>query len=258
MHNAGTTSPGKIDGINDAMSAVAGDGVAVALKSDGTVWAWGDNWRGKLGNGSKNYHVMPSDLVMTPIQVPGLSSVVAIDAGVEHSVALLADGSVVAWGGNELGQIGDGTKDDRSSPVLFPVPNVVKVSAAALDMMVLDTYGNIWVSGNNIWGQVGNNSYTAHQITRYPADVVSPVIVDFSAYFGPPVVAGKGNDNVSTPTPVPEDTTRPTASPSESNDGVGTPTPLQDDGGNMSLLIFATAGIAAAIIAFFVYWAIKK
>jgi alpha-tubulin suppressor-like RCC1 family protein len=258
IFTSGTSIPGILDDVGDVISAAAGETHAIILKNDGTLWAWGDNWRGKLGNGSKNYHSLSGELTMIPIQVPGLYNVVAIDAGIEHSVALLADGSVVAWGGNEMGQIGDGTKEDRNSPVLLPLANTVKISAAGLDTMVLDASGNIWMSGDNTWGQVGNNSYTDHQIIRYPAYVMSPVMVDFSAIFGPPVVPGKGDDNVSTPTPVPDDNTQSTATPNAGNNSEGTPIPLQEDGGNINTLLLATAGIAVLIIAFFVYWAIKK
>ena len=258
IHTGGTSAPGIISNTNEVISADAGEGFAIALKNDGTVWAWGDNWRGKLGNGSKNYHTLSGELTMTPIQVPGLYNVKTIDTGVEHSVALLANGSVVAWGGNEMGQIGDGTKEDRNSPVFLPVINAVKISAAGLDTMILDASGNIWMSGDNTWGQVGNNSFTDHQVTRYPSYVMSPVIVDFSAIFGPPVVQGKGNDDGSTHTLVPNDNIQPTAMPNVSNNREGTPIPLNDEGGSVNPLLLATGGIVVLILAFFVYWAIKK
>ncbi len=77
----------------------------IALKKDGTVWAWGDS-RGQLTTDSK-----------TPVQVSGLSGVTAIAGGGYHSLALKSDGTVWAWGYNGGGQLGDGTKTDSNTPV---------------------------------------------------------------------------------------------------------------------------------------------
>lgn len=71
-----------------------------ALKWDGTVWAWGQNQQGQLGNGST---WRPS-----PFQLSFLSNVTAIAAGYTHTVALKPDGTVWAWGWNTFGQLGDG------------------------------------------------------------------------------------------------------------------------------------------------------
>jgi uncharacterized repeat protein (TIGR02543 family) len=74
----------------------------MALKADGTVWAWGDNEDGQLGDGTTiDRH--------TPVQVLDLNGVTAVSAGWDYSLALKGDGSVWAWGLNEDGQLGDGT-----------------------------------------------------------------------------------------------------------------------------------------------------
>ena len=82
----------------------------MALKSDGTVWAWGDNGYGQLGDGTTTDRT-------TPVQVSGLSGVTAIAAGCYHTVALKSDGTVWAWGYNGYGQLGDGTTTQRTTPV---------------------------------------------------------------------------------------------------------------------------------------------
>ncbi len=74
----------------------------VALKNDGTVWAWGQNVYGQLGNGSTNSS-------STPVRVNGISNAIAIAAGHDHGMALLTDGSVWAWGDNEFAQLGQNT-----------------------------------------------------------------------------------------------------------------------------------------------------
>ena len=90
--------------------AIAGGGYhTTALKSDGTVWAWGSNDYGQLGDGTNTN-------IGVPIQVNGLSSVSKVVCGYWHSVALKSDGSVWAWGGNGYGQLGDGTTTNRTLP----------------------------------------------------------------------------------------------------------------------------------------------
>ena len=86
--------------MEDVASVSAGADFTVALKTDGTLWAWGGNDYGQLGNGSTT----PSDL---PICV--LDQVTAVSAGDYHVAALRADGSLWTWGDNLYGQLGDGT-----------------------------------------------------------------------------------------------------------------------------------------------------
>ena len=74
----------------------------LALKSDGTVWAWGTNQFGQLGNGS----ITPS---ATPVQA--LSGAMAVSAGTMFSLALKSDGTVWAWGNNQMGELGNGSRE---------------------------------------------------------------------------------------------------------------------------------------------------
>ncbi|MEU3606448.1 hypothetical protein AB0E83_13500 [Streptomyces sp. NPDC035033] len=93
---------------------------SVALRADGTVWAWGLNSDGQLGNGTNTSSTRPVQ-VCAPGQAPPcagvLTDVVAVASGAFHNLALRADGSVVAWGDNDHGQLGDGTTTDRNTPV---------------------------------------------------------------------------------------------------------------------------------------------
>src|SRR5437763_1373365 len=82
-----------------AAPAVAAGGFhSVALKGDGTVWGWGYNGSGELGDGTTTDRA-------TPVQASGLSGVVAIGSGVNHVLAVKADGTVWAWGQNPKGQL---------------------------------------------------------------------------------------------------------------------------------------------------------
>ncbi len=76
----------------------------LALRADGTVLAWGDDTFGQLGNGI----VSSNGDSEVPAAVPGIGTATAVAAGEEHSLALLANGTVMAWGDNESGQLGIG------------------------------------------------------------------------------------------------------------------------------------------------------
>src|SRR5262245_32345713 len=103
----------QVIGLNSGVVQVsAGVAHALALRSDGTVWAWGNGTGGELGNGTLS-------ITGTPVQVTGLTGIVAVAAGTNDSLALRSDGTVWAWGGNQYGQLGNGTTGGiHSTPVL--------------------------------------------------------------------------------------------------------------------------------------------
>jgi alpha-tubulin suppressor-like RCC1 family protein len=83
---------------------------SLALLADGTVYSWGWNGMGMLGDGTTQSHLRPAP-------VTGAAGATSISVGLLHSVAGYGDGSVRAWGGNSIGQLGDGTTVDRTAPV---------------------------------------------------------------------------------------------------------------------------------------------
>ncbi|HYA26590.1 MAG TPA: hypothetical protein VEE82_01195 [Thermodesulfovibrionales bacterium] len=123
----GSGNSGKVSS-NDSIPTPIGAGKyhSVALKSDGTVWTWGDNYYGQLGDGS-------SDLSSgAPVQVSGLAKITAITAGDFHTLALKSDGTVWTWGSNGNGQLGDGTTADSATPVqVIGLTGVASSSRAA-------------------------------------------------------------------------------------------------------------------------------
>lgn len=127
----------------------AGDTHTVALKSDGTVWSWGYNASGQLGDGRTIRQV-------EPVQVTGLTSVTAIAAGFGHSVALRSDGTVWVWGDNSSGQLGDGTERDRSTPVpvmasgSVPLDDVIAIEASGYYSVALKSDGTVWCWGGQL------------------------------------------------------------------------------------------------------------
>lgn len=132
----------------------AGDDYTLALKSDGTVWAWGANDDGQLGDGSTTDR-------NTPNQVSGLSNVTAIDGGhYRHSLAVKSDGTVWAWGSNDNGHLGDGTYTNRTTPVQASnLSNVTAVAGGDSHSLALKSNGTVWAWGGNWYGQLGNGTY---------------------------------------------------------------------------------------------------
>ena len=129
---------------------------SVALKSDGTVWTWGRNHFGQLGDGTYFDRT-------TPGQVPGLSSVKSIASGWGHVVALKTDGTVWTWGWNYSGQLGDGTTSNRNRPVQVPsLGNVVSIASGYRHTIALKADGTVWAWGNNYYGQLGDGTTTDH------------------------------------------------------------------------------------------------
>jgi alpha-tubulin suppressor-like RCC1 family protein len=142
-------------GAASVTAVAAGGRHDLALLSNGTVLAWGDDTYGQLGNGSAS----ANDDAETPALVPNLSGVVAVAAGGEHSLALLSNGTVEAWGDNDDGQLGDGTRTASDVPV--PVKGLTGVSTiSAGDQFSLAALSNGTVEawGDNGFGQLGDGS----------------------------------------------------------------------------------------------------
>ena len=132
----------------------AGGNYSLALMSDGTVWAWGANSYGQLGNGSTAASV-------PPVQVLNLTDVIAIAAGDNHSLAVKSDGTVWAWGLNSNGQLGEGTTTQRLTPVkVSNLTGVVSVSAGSAHSLALKSDGTVWAWGLNTNGRLGDGTTT--------------------------------------------------------------------------------------------------
>jgi alpha-tubulin suppressor-like RCC1 family protein len=161
----------------------------LALDSDGVVYSWGGNSEGQLGDGSTRSSFVP-------LRVGGGFShalsdrfVVALSAGAFHSLALCADGSVVAWGRNIDGQLGDGTNTLRALPVLINGPSashalagkqVVALSAGQDHSLALCADGSVAAWGGGSHHQLGDG-----------ANNPSPVPVAVSRDEGLSALAGK-------------------------------------------------------------------
>ena len=152
-----------LPGFDGVKSLAAGYLHSLALKSDGTVWAWGGDPFGQVGDGVPlqlpGLPPLPDQGTTSPVQTPDLLDVVAVAAGGYHSLALRLDGRVWSWGANWYGQLGDGTTNDQHAPkIVSGLSDVRTLAGGGLHSLAVRTDGSVWGWGRNDFGQLGNDS----------------------------------------------------------------------------------------------------
>jgi alpha-tubulin suppressor-like RCC1 family protein len=148
----------------------------VSLKADGTVWGWGYNSNGQLGDGSTADRG-------SPVRAGTLSGVTKVAAGWYHSLALKSDGTVWAWGANPYGQLGDGTNNQRTSPVqVSGLTGVVAIAAGFGHSLAVKSDGTVWAWGYNGDGQLGDGTTTSRNIPALATGVAGATAVAAGIY----------------------------------------------------------------------------
>jgi LruC domain-containing protein len=144
--------------VGDAVQVQTGNDFACVLTAAGTVWCWGNNYYGTLGDGTTTPHA-------TPAPVSALSGVVQIAAGDTHACALKGDGTVWCWGWARAGALGDGRVEDswaaavQTLPIQVPnLSGVLEVSAGAYFTCARRATGDVWCWGNGNNGELGNGT----------------------------------------------------------------------------------------------------
>jgi alpha-tubulin suppressor-like RCC1 family protein len=169
------SSPAQI-GTGSWSQIAAGLNYSVAIKNNSTLYTWGDNTAGYLGNGTT--------LTIRSMTQIGASSYASISSGGSHTVALKNDLTLYAWGLNNAGQLGDNSTTNRSSPVQVNTGTITSwnsVSAGASHSMGIDSIYNIpygW--GLNTSGQIGDTS-TVNKSN--PVQISSPTTTNYSYLF---------------------------------------------------------------------------
>src|SRR5947208_9054220 len=154
-----STVPVAVVGLSNAAAVAARGYHSCALLGDGTVWCWGRNVDGQLGNGTR----APVDCSpgscgsSTPVRAGGITGAVAVIAGGYHTCALFGDGTAQCWGRNDDGQLGDGTRISSSTPVpVGGLTGAAAVSGGFYHTCALLGDGTVQCWGQNYEGQLGN------------------------------------------------------------------------------------------------------
>ena len=169
VHGAGNT------GFFNSVKAIMGGEIHnVALKSDGTVWCWGWNAFGQLGNGTTNDSWVPIQAGLTA--TPPMTNVVKLGGRPYFTLAEKADGTIWAWGMNQFGQMGNGTltpfgSPPNSVPVMVsnsapggPINGALQITCGYQFGAALATNGTVWIWGSGSHGEQGTGAVTANYI----------------------------------------------------------------------------------------------
>ena len=135
------------------------------MKTDGTLWGWGANNNGRIGDNSTVYR-------SSPTQIPGTWS--SFSSSSYQGFGIKTDGTLWAWGENTKGQLADNTTTERSSPIQIPGTNWKQVYAGLLNSSynhtsAVKTDGTLWSWGYNKYGALGQNN-----LTKYSSPVQVP------------------------------------------------------------------------------------
>jgi alpha-tubulin suppressor-like RCC1 family protein len=194
LGTGGVTPPGgkplRVSGLTGVTAIAGGAATGYALRSDGTVWAWGWNDQGQLGSGSA------ASESTVPVRVTGLTGVVAIAAGGSNAYAITADGDLWTWGTNQKGTLGIGTTGGYSRiPVRVPgLAGVIAVDGDGQNSYAVRDDGTVWSWGAGDWAGLGNGTNCFDCVTNVPGHVdgISDAVDVVSHYRGAQVLNSAG------------------------------------------------------------------
>ena len=134
-------------------SISAGYTHSLGIKSNGTLWAWGDNSNGQLGDGTTTNRNVPT-------QVGTSNNWLKVSGGAQFSVGIKTDGTLWAWGSNQFGQLGDGTNINRVIPTQIGTANTwIDIDAGGgFTLATKEDNFWVWAWGNNEYGQLGDGT----------------------------------------------------------------------------------------------------
>jgi alpha-tubulin suppressor-like RCC1 family protein len=169
--------PVQVVSLAGVTSVASGMQHALALRNDGTVWAWGYNGFGQLGT------VNPAGFSNIPLEVNGIAGITAIAGGAYHSLALKGNGEVWAWGYNGSGELGNGTNTNSPAPVAVTgLTGVVAIACGNSFSVALRNDGTVWAWGGNLEGELGNGGNTASFVPVQVTGLTSVTAIGCGVY----------------------------------------------------------------------------
>lgn len=178
-----STIPLRVTGLTNVVQVLQIDSGGLALRSDGTVWAWGSNSRDVLGSPALAQ-------TATPVRVPGLTGVRSIAGSYSAGYALRTDGTVWSWGNNEFGKLGTGSTALTGAPArVTGLTGITAITANIANAYALREDGTVWSWGGNGTGQLGTNSVDAFSGTPVRVPSLSGVR---AVYAGDSGLMGEG------------------------------------------------------------------
>ena len=164
-------TPVQVAGLATVTAVASGGNTAYARRADGTVWSWGYNGSGQLGNGQA---CTSTCLSRVPVRVSTLTGVTAIAGGAENGYAVRGDGTAWSWGANYSGELGNGVPCttypcESRVPVQVNLTNVTQVASFDSGGYALLTNGDVWAWGYNGFGSLGEDP---NQVTPQPVRII--------------------------------------------------------------------------------------
>ena len=149
------TTPVQIGTDTNWASVACGGSHTIAVKTTGTLWGWGNNGNGQVGDGTTTQRT-------APVQIGSDTNWASVACGGYHTMAIKTTGTLWGWGSNdESGQVGDGTLITQLAPVQIGFnTNWASVSCGLYHTIAVKTTGTLWAWGNNQYGQLGDATTT--------------------------------------------------------------------------------------------------
>jgi alpha-tubulin suppressor-like RCC1 family protein len=156
--NASVSVPTQVGTDNDWKFIAGTHEQSLAIKNNGTLWTWGENLYGQLGNGLWGNNLD----VYYPTQIGNDTDWAYVAGNLNSSFALKSNGTLWAWGANDYGQLGNGTVSQM--PTLVPTQvgtdtDWLQIEAAFINVLALKTDHTLWTWGSNSFGQLGDGTF---------------------------------------------------------------------------------------------------
>lgn len=167
---------GSMGRVGTGVTVSTGGYHTAVLQEDGSLWIWGDNGDGQIGNGRTGNDALegfPNHPLQTgPVKV--MEDVASVSCGLSYTAALKTDGTLWTWGSNRDGQLGNGTFSDGDKPIQV-LDGVVAMDCGARHMAAIKTDGSLWMWGDNRFGELGPEWTSAETCQAEPVKVMEDV-----------------------------------------------------------------------------------